>query len=166
MLEPSRARCDVLADWFQAEHRSLLRFAFLISGDLATAEDLIQEAFVRIYRAGGRVDREGFPTYARRTVANLGRSAFRRRMRERRITHDPGRLTAEDPAELIRRDDLWKAVTALSPQQRACVALRYYEDMTEQRIAEVLDVSVGTVTKQLTRALAKLRAAVGEEGRS
>jgi RNA polymerase sigma-70 factor (sigma-E family) len=165
IFEPSRARLERLGEWFAAEHEPLLRLAYLLTGDRAAAEDLVQEAFVRIYRAGGRAEAEGFRTYARRTLVNLGRSAWRRRQREERALEtsrehgvDPGPATDHGA-----RDEIWTALRALSRRQRAVVALRFYEDMTEAQIADMLGTSVGAIKKHLSRAMEKLRVSLGRE---
>jgi RNA polymerase sigma-70 factor (sigma-E family) len=165
IFEPSRARLDGLAEWFAAEHEPLLHLAYFLTGDRGAAEDIVQEAFVRIYRAGGRAEREGFPSYARRTLVNLARSRWRRRGRERRALEasfergvDPGPAGGQGA-----RDEVWTAVRALPRQQRAVVALRFYEDLTEAQIAEMLGTSVGSIKKHMSRAMEKLRASLGEE---
>lgn len=167
VFEPSRERLERLGEWFAAEHAPLLRFAYFVTGDPSSAEDLVQEAFLRIYRAGGRAEEAGIGTYARRTIANLSRSAFRRRGIERRalasLDRPSGVAGAHDPGP---RDEVWAALMRLSPQQRACMALRYYEDMTEQQIAEVLGVSLGAVKKQLARATERCRQLLGERRES
>src|SRR5207237_10483993 len=123
IFEPSRSRLEQLGLWFEMEYPGLLRFAYFVSGDAATAEDLVQDAFVRIYRAGGRVDREGFQTYARKTIVNLHRSGFRRAARERAARSDE--VVSSDTAAYALRDELWDAIQSLSPRQRAVIALRF-----------------------------------------
>lgn len=160
ILEPSRERMERLSAWFHAEYARLLRFAYFVTGDRAAAEDLIQDAFVRLYRSAARIDEPTFGAYARRTIVNLNRSRWRRAVRERRA------LVSALPDSAARehepRDDVWRAILGLSPQQRACVALRYYEDMTEQQIAAALGLSGGAVKKHLNRAMTRLRGTLGE----
>lgn len=154
---PSTDRLARLGEWFAAEYESLLRFAYFVTGDREAARDAVQEAFIRIWKAGGRVERDGFPTYARRTVAAIGRSGFRRQSAERRaiarLPRVPEGVVPPDPAQA---DAVWQAILRLSPQQRAVVALRFYEHLTESQIAATLNVSAGTVKKQLSRALDRL----------
>ncbi|HVL89243.1 MAG TPA: sigma-70 family RNA polymerase sigma factor, partial [Actinomycetota bacterium] len=151
-----------MAGWFASQYDDLRRFGFVLSGDWSIADDLVQEAFVRICSRPRRVEREGFPAYARRTMVNLWRTALVRIRLERRHATDGDRLTAPDSGSVAGNDQVWQAVMALSPQQRAVVALRYYEDMSEADIAAVLGVSLGAVKKQLNRAKEKMRATLGE----
>ena len=158
IFEPSRERLESLAAWYEAEHASLVRFATLVCGDQAQAEDLVQDAFVKMYRAGARPDERGMKTYARATIVSLSRSAFRRRTREARVTALP-----PAPSEPDRRYETWEAIRRLTSRQRAVVVLRYYEDMTEREIAETLGVSTGSVKKHSDRAMRKLRELLGRE---
>ena len=153
IFEPSRERLEQLGVWFEAEYPSLLRFAYFVAGDQAAAEDLVQDAFVRLYRSTGRVGEIGFKAYARKTILNLQRSRFRHSSREG-IT---AREASSDPDDYALRDEVWSALLTLSPQQRAVVALRFYEDMKESEIAATLEMSVGAVKKQTDRAMTKLR---------
>jgi RNA polymerase sigma-70 factor (sigma-E family) len=159
ILEPSRARLDRLAEWFVGSYRPLLRFAHVLTGDPAAAEDLVQDTFVRLYRADRRIDEAGFLAYARRTMLNLARSRLRRLRLERRAR--AARVEQAPPPE--PPDEVWRAILALPHGQRAVVALRFYEDLSEQEIARALDVTPGTVKKQMHRALARLRRTLGEE---
>jgi RNA polymerase sigma-70 factor (sigma-E family) len=161
---PSSDRLDRLGTWFAAQYEPLLRFAYFLTGDRSRAEDLVQETFVRLYRADRRIDEGGFSAYARRTMVNLHRSAFRRWRLERRVlaaTHDREAMSAPDPA-----DHVWAAILRLPPQQRACVALRFYEGMSEREIADALGVTTGTIKKQTHRAMATLREALGDRSES
>lgn len=160
LFRPSAARLERLGAWFDSEYPSLLRFAYFVTGEAASAEDLVQDAFVRLYHSAGRLEDPAFPAYARRTIANLGRSGFRRTLRERRALQ----AIADPPAprEPEARDDVWRAILSLPPQQRACVALRFYEDLSETDIAGTLGISPGSVKTHLNRAMTKLRASLGD----
>ena len=163
IFKPSASRIDRLGEWYVARYEPLLRFAFFVCRERELAEDLVQESFVRLYRAGRRAEEEGLESYAKRAIVNLSRSRWRRMTHERgampRLIHHPSH---DATATIDVRDAVWQAVGALSPQQRACVALRFYEDMEESRIASTLGVSVGSVKTQLHRAMQKLRASLGE----
>jgi RNA polymerase sigma-70 factor (sigma-E family) len=164
IFQPSRERLAELGAWFQAEYPALLRFAYFVTGDASSAEDLVQDAFVRIYRAGGRASDQGFRSYARKTIVNLSRSGFRRAARERAVPHDDA--VSSDTGAFVLRDEMWSALLALSPRQRAVIALRYYEDMTERDVAGMLGMSVGAVKKHSDRAMAKLREQLGDRRES
>jgi len=163
IFQPSRERMAQLGAWFHAEYPSLLRFAYFVSGDSGTAEDLVQDAFVRLYRSSGRVGDATFKAYARKTILNLARTGFVRRARERRAFESP---SAVDQLDVDTRDEMWKALKTLSPKQRAVVALRFYEDMPEADVAGILEMSVGSVKKHSDRAMAKLRAQLGDRRQS
>lgn len=161
MFRPSEQRLERVASWFEGEYPTLLRFAYFVSGDPAGAQDLVQDAFVRLYRAAARIDEATIGAYARTTITNLARSRFRRIATER--SGHPGARTASHPPDVEARDEVWRAVLALSPRQRAVVALRFYEDMSERDIATTLGLSAGAVKKHNDRAMQKLRAILGRE---
>jgi len=165
ITKPSAERLDLLGAWFEAEYAGLLRFAYFVTGDRSTAEDLVQETFVRLWRAGARTDHEGIAAYARTAIVNLARSGHRRRARElARVSGGRGRSSdrqdAHDPGA---RDEMWRAILTLSPRQRAVVALRFYEDLSEREIAQTLGMSPGAVKKHADRAMKKLRELLGRQ---
>lgn len=164
VLEPSSSRLDRLGEWFSAEYEPLLRFAYFLTGDARAAEDLVQDAFVRLYRADRHIEAAGFRAYARRTIVNLHRSRFRRARAERRAM--TASTTPSESGNPEPVDHVWRAILALPRGQRACVALRFYEHMSEQEIADTLGVSTGTVKKQMHRAMSALRDALGERSES
>ena len=153
------SRLERLGEWFAADYENLLRFAYLLTGNRAGAEDLVHEAFVRLYRAERHVEESGFVPYARRTIVNLQRSAFRRMRIERRALAAHGVERPSDPP--APAPHVWTAILGLPRQQRVCVVLRYYEGMTDQEIASTLGVGHGTVKKAMHRAMTALRAELG-----
>jgi RNA polymerase sigma-70 factor (sigma-E family) len=162
-LEPSTERLERLAGWFEAEYPALLRFANYVCGNPTTAQDLVQDAFVRLYRSANRIDDRSVGAYARTTIVNLSRSAFRRRSREAFARVEDavgGAVAAHDPTA---RDEIWRALATLSPRQRAVIALRFYEDMTEPDVAEALHMSLGSVKKHSARAMRTLRDTLGRD---
>jgi RNA polymerase sigma-70 factor (sigma-E family) len=143
----------------------LLRTAFLLTGDAGKAEDLLQTALVRAWRAWGRIDGDPEP-YVRRILVTTATSAWRRRWRgeqpqenlpERTSSGAPDRRTGDPSGAVEDRRDLWAALRRLPPRQRAVVVLRFFEDLTEAQTGEVLGCSIGTVKSQAARALARLR---------
>ena len=144
---------------------SLLRAAYLIVGDLAESEDLVQECFVTVGKRWPRVRSMDHPrAYARRVLLNLALDGSTRRARrrlelERSATIDEscderssGELTAVDT-----RSELVAALATLPPRQRAVLVLRYFEDLSESETAAALQCSVGTVKSTASRALARLQ---------
>ena len=152
---------EELEAFYARERDRLVRFALVLSGDRAAAEDLVQEAFVRIYRFRRRAGTEGLSAYARRTILNLARSRFRRAARLRQ--HPSLSESRISDSNLEEHDRVWEALMELSARQRACVALRFYEDMSEQQIAGVLGVSVGSVKRHMGRGLQRLRQSLKED---
>lgn len=139
------------------------RLAYLLTGDREVAEDLVQDAFVRL---AGRLahlrDPGAFDAYLRRTVVNLSNSYFRRRRVERLYLK---RAQASfDPDGAVRlgrsveeREVLWEALRRLPQRQRSAIVLRFYEDLSEARTADLLKCRPGTVKSLVSRGLETLR---------
>lgn len=155
-----------LASWFEAEHVGLYRLALLLTGHATLAEDLVQDTFVRLSLSGARPDREGIGTYARRTLVNLHNSRLRRWYRERRALERVAARTPQHVSAPAEPTDpaLLRAVGTLPPQQRAVIALRYFEDRSEADTAAILGIAPGTVKSHTHRALNALRAALEATG--
>jgi RNA polymerase sigma-70 factor (sigma-E family) len=145
---------------------ALYRYAYLLTGQPADAEDLAQQTLVKAYRSWDRVAASQSPTaYLRRTLTNTFVSE--RRPKKRRLE-----VLTEAPPEDHQaagggpedRMVLWPHVSSLAPRQRAVIVLRYYEGLSEQEIAEVLGCSRGTVKSSAHHALKALRAALGDAG--
>lgn len=157
-----------LGELYLAHADGAVRLAYLLTGDRALAEDLVQDAFVRL--AGRLVhlrDQSAFDAYLRRTVVNLSNSHFRRRKVERAFLESSrnavGTQTSQSPA-VEDREDLWRALGRLSGRQRAAVVLRFYEDLSERQVAEILKCRPGTVKSLVSRGLETLRKEIrGEE---
>jgi RNA polymerase sigma-70 factor (sigma-E family) len=149
-------------DEFVAAHvDDLLRTAYLIVWDETEAEDLVQECLMRVARRWPRVRRMEQPrAYARRILVNHALDGARGRAR-RRSELEPGvatSATAVDPlAVLDTRAELIDALGRLPARQRAVLVLRYFNDLTEAQVAEVLGCSPGTVKSSSSRGLARLR---------
>jgi RNA polymerase sigma-70 factor (sigma-E family) len=138
-----------------------VRLAALLTGDPVLAQDLVQEAFVRL---GGRLVHlrrpEAFEAYLRRTVVNLARMHFRRRRVERawlaRQAH-PEREAASTSPGVEDRDALRTALGRLPERQRSALVLRFYGDLTHDQIAQALGCRPGTAASLVSRGLARLR---------
>jgi RNA polymerase sigma-70 factor (sigma-E family) len=144
---------------YAAHGRDAVRLGYLLTGNAAEAEDLAQEAFVRLLGKFGDLRKpEVFRTYLMRTVANLARSGFRHQAVERRHAHAvASRRDPVDLPDLAARDEIAAALRALPHRQRAALVLRYCEDLSEQDTADVLGTSVKAVKGLITRGLAALR---------
>jgi RNA polymerase sigma-70 factor (sigma-E family) len=144
-----------------ASSRRLLRTAFLITGDVDRAEDLLQTALERSYLRWGRIRRSELPeAYVRRVIVNAAVDTWRASRRLRTVQLDESQLPAMPDAALERvpgRDALLACVRELPARQRAVLVLRYFDDLTEAETARVMGCSVGTVKSQHARAMARLR---------
>jgi RNA polymerase sigma factor (sigma-70 family) len=159
--EPVRIEGDRLSDLYRWYADDAVRLAYLITGDRALAEDLVQDAFVRL--AGRGVHLRGasqpFEPYLRRTVVNLANSHFRRRKIERRYQERESsmlRTTSHDP-DIPSREAAREALLQLPPRQRTALALRFYVDLSEAQTAEVMGCRRGTVKALVSQGLANLR---------
>jgi RNA polymerase sigma-70 factor (sigma-E family) len=160
MTDRQTARDADFAAYLQARRASVLRTAYLLSGDLHTAEDLTQTAFAKLYLAWDRVrDRESIDGYLRRILVNENNSLWRRGWKRREYATDelPEPLPVVDSYDEGRGAALWDLVQTLPKKARAVLVLRYYEELSEAETADLLGVSVGTVKSQTSRALAALR---------
>ena len=146
-------------EYVRARRQALLRTAYLLTGNLADAEDLVQSALAKTYLAWHRIeDRGAVDSYVRRAMVNTQISWWRRRRLEEFPTDEiPDQATVDYPVSSDVQESLRQAIDRLPQRMRAAVMLRYYEDMTEAEVAEVLGVSVGTVKSTVSRAVAKLR---------
>ncbi|MEA2498600.1 MAG: hypothetical protein QOH26_1005 [Actinomycetota bacterium] len=156
----SRAGDRSMALLFERHAPSALRLAYMLTGNRQQAEDLVQDAFIRMFgRWRDLRDPGAFDAYLKRTVVNLARSGFRRSRLERRHL-ETERATAKIPQgmpDLEQREELLAALAKLPDRQRAAVVLRHLEDLSEQQTAHVLDCSVGAVKSATSRGIATLR---------
>ena len=149
--------------WLAAREPALQRTAHLLTGDVHTAQDLVQTTLARLYLRWDHVSRaDNIDAYARKALVNEFRTAWRRPVhRVEKIVE----LVPDEPAPASaeydgNREAVWRLVCSLPPKQRAVVVLRFYEQLTEVEIAELMGISVGTVKSQSSRALAALRTAL------
>lgn len=158
--ETLRPREGGIEELYLRSAPAAVRLAFLITGDAYLAEDVAQEAFIRVTGRFGHLRSAGaFDAYLRRTVVNLCTSQFRHRKVERAYLEREGRRPAVtvDPPDVGERDELRVALRILPPRQRAAVVLRYYEDLSERQAAEALGCSESAVRSLVLRAMEALR---------
>ncbi|WP_174537162.1 SigE family RNA polymerase sigma factor [Micromonospora chalcea] len=152
-------------EFVAARSGALLRTAYLLAGDWATAEDLLQTALTKTYLAWKRLGGiEAIEPYARRVLVNTSTSWWRRRWHGERPTEVlPEHAGVDEIEQQLDRDALWRHLQALPARQRAVLVLRFYEDMSEAQTAALLEISPGTVKSQTSRALNTLRRRLGSE---
>jgi RNA polymerase sigma-70 factor (sigma-E family) len=167
-VEPVRVEGGLLEELYLRHATEAVRFASLLTGDRALAEDLVQDAFVRV---SGRLlhlrDDGAFYGYLRKAIVNLSRTNGRRKQVERRylerLSSDEGQAATLDP-DAAEREAMRLALLELPLRQRTAIALRFYEDLSEAQIAEVLRCRPGTVKSLISRGLDALRERVTVEG--
>jgi RNA polymerase sigma-70 factor (sigma-E family) len=138
---------------------ALLRVAIMLTGNRADAEDLVQVALAKTYLAWDKInDRAALDAYVRRAMVNTHISWWRRRKVEEYPTDElPDQAIADHALDSDMAEVVQRALSRLPDRMRVAVVLRYFEDMTEQEIAEALGVSLGTVKSTVSRAVARLR---------
>jgi RNA polymerase sigma-70 factor (sigma-E family) len=148
-------------EYVQARGPALVRLARLLIRDPHLAEDLVQEVFGRAYLRWATILRTDDPdVYLRRMLVNANISRWRRRSSREAV----GAVPAEVPdrvdvgADVAERDVLWRLIVELPAKQRATIVLRYYEDLDDARIGEILGCSPSTVRTNAMRAMTTLRA--------
>jgi RNA polymerase sigma-70 factor (sigma-E family) len=150
-----------LADFAREHSVGLTRFAYLLCGDRGLAEDLVQDAFLALYRRfGEQLPLDAPVAYARRTIVNGHVSHTRRRVHALTVVGD----VPDRPDDRFRGDDedaMWSALSTLPERQRTVLVLRYYLDLADRDIAAALDCREGTVRSLAARAFATLRARPG-----
>lgn len=155
-------------EFVSVRRRALLRTAFLLTGDWHAAEDLVQETLTKLYVGWRRVRRrDDVGADARRTMLNAYIDSTRRPWRrEQSVAVVPDHLGDGDPADRGAPDTRSRLLTALAgvpPRQRAVLVLRFWEDLSVEQVAELLDCSTGNVKSQTARGLDRLRDVLGED---
>lgn len=160
-------RDALVAELFRLEGARLVRLARLFTDDRNAAEDLVQEAFIRLHRAAHRIkDPSKAAPYLRSIVINLARDHNRRGLMSLRHQEAiPAGTEPEAPEDVLVMDDerrrLLHEVRALSPRQRDCVLLRFYLELSESEIAETLGISKNSVKTHFRRGMETLRSRLG-----
>lgn len=160
------AEAPTFEEYAGAAWPSLYRYAYLLTGNHADAEDIAQQTLLKAYRSWSRVERsDSPPAYLRQILTNTYLSQRRPKARHLELLTDAppetGHRTAAGPEDRLA---LWPHVKSLPPRQRAVIVLRYYEDLSEQEIADVLGCSRGNVKSTAHHALRSLRAALAAHG--
>ncbi|WP_203918851.1 SigE family RNA polymerase sigma factor [Rugosimonospora africana] len=150
-------------EFVRARTAALSRVAYLLTGDHHLAEDLVQQALLRVAGRWPTLVARGDPdAYVRRVMYNQRISWWRRR-EPPTVRHEVPQEAAPDPGDaVVAAVAVRQALARLGPRQRAVLILRYFEDLTEARTAEILGISVGTVKSQARDGLARLRALAPE----
>ncbi len=150
---------------YQAHYAMLVRTATMLVGDVATAEDVVQESFIAMHRGWWRLrDTSKVLPYLRRSVINKSRSVLRRRaVADRHLRARTPDLPSAEESALAgeQRSSVLEALSALPSRQREVVILRYYADLSEAEIAEALGISRGAVKSHTARAKGSLRTVLG-----
>ena len=143
-----------------------MRLAYVLAGDRHVAEDIVQEAFVKVGRKlFGLRDREHARNYLLRTVINLTKGRLRRLQVEQSATQKGPRPTYTTQPDVAEQDRMWNKLLQLPVRQRAALFLRYYQDLSESQTADALQCSVSAAKSLVNRGLKELRANLeGEQG--
>jgi RNA polymerase sigma-70 factor (sigma-E family) len=154
------AEAEGFAQFVEVRQRALQRTAWLLTGDWALAEDLVQTALVRSWPRWERIRRRDDPeVYVRRVMVNTWVSWSRRRWRGERPSWamPDGQAAGDLAAEVAVRVAVRSALRSLTARQRAVLVLRVFDDLSEAQVAQVLNCAIGTVKSTMARAVARLR---------
>jgi RNA polymerase sigma-70 factor (sigma-E family) len=154
-----------LAELYELHSPEAIRLAYLLTGDVELAQDLVQEAFVKLVgHFTDLIRAQSFDAYLKRTIVNLAYGHFRRRRVERAYSARVQTLTrtSTEFPDVEERDELWNRLHLIAPRQRAALVLRYYDDLSEQQTADVLGCSVRTVKSLVARGLHAMRLQGGQ----
>ncbi|WP_117215321.1 SigE family RNA polymerase sigma factor [Allorhizocola rhizosphaerae] len=155
-------------DFVGTRLQALMRYAVMLTGDPHLAQDLVQETMVRAQLKWRRVARADAPeSYVKRMMVNLyldwRRGSWFQRVFLRADVAEARPVPNDHAEDGADRDQMWRALARLPRQQRAALVLRYYEDLADVQVADILGCTVGTARGYISRALATLRAEVAEE---
>lgn len=156
------ARRDFLTQIYTEEAIGLVRLARIFTDDRAGAEDIVQEAFIRLFHAADRIqDRRKSVAYLRSIVLNLARDENRRGLMS--LRHQDAMIDARSPeqpedrlAKTESQAEVFEALAALSARQRDCLVLRFYLELSEREIAETLEISPNSVKTHCRRGMQSL----------
>jgi RNA polymerase sigma-70 factor (sigma-E family) len=162
----TRVAASDLSSLYDEHYRSLVKLASMYLDDVDSAEEVVQDAFVKLLTGHYRVKAGKEASYLRSMVLNGARSQLRkRRVRRLNRPEPPGLVAAAEEGGMAKtqRDHLLGLVRALPPKQAAVMILRYYLDLSESDIADTLGIAPGSVKSHAHRALAKLQAQLEDD---
>jgi RNA polymerase sigma-70 factor (sigma-E family) len=154
-----QARTSGMEELYVAHAQRAGRLAYFLVGDRDLAQDLVQEAFLKVFARWGNLrEAHSFAAYLNRTIVNLTHKAHRRRRVERRYLDKQPRLEAVAPEpDYETADELWRQLQLLPQRQRTAIVLRYYEDLSDHQAAEAMGCSETAIASLVQRALGTLR---------
>ena len=155
---------EEFAEFVSAALPGLLRFGHVLTGNPATAEDLVQTALSRSWRAWKLRSIDDPQAFVRKVMVNSYASWYRRKATGEMVSANPAQnvIIEDEAARVDDRDAVWRALLTLPPRQRAVIVLRYYEELSELEIAAVMGTTAGTVKSQAARALRRLGAVMAD----
>ncbi len=158
-MSAPQAQTSSMEELYTANAQRAGRLAYFLVGDREIAQDLVQEAFLKVFARWGNLrDSHSFAAYLNRTIVNLAHKTHRRRGIERRYLEKQARLEAVAPQRDYETvDELWRQLQSLPQRQRTAIVLRYYEDLTEHQAAEAMGCSETAIASLVQRALGTLR---------
>lgn len=152
----AQVRLPSLAELYRTHSLGALRLAYVLIGDEQGAQDLVHDAFVRLFgRYRDLRDVDHFDAYLRRTIINLSKNQRRHAAYQRAFLEGARSQPGTSPSEA--RDDITEALMQLPERQRTALALRYLEDLSEQQTADAMDTTVAAVKSLTQRGSAALR---------
>lgn len=161
LVEPAPTEPIAFEDFVRSETAGLLRSAYLLTGNAASAEDVVQETLTRLFPRWSRVQQATYPqAYVRRSLVNTFLNSRRPRSATEIVVDDVGdRPSPVDVAQGVAdRDLVWSLLGHLGERQRAVLVLRYFHDWSDADIAAAVGCRKGTVRSLLSRGLTALRA--------
>jgi RNA polymerase sigma factor (sigma-70 family) len=157
-----RPRDQALVELVRNRGEALVRYAFLLTGDVAGAQDVVQDALVKVFvRLRARPAPEYLEAYVRRAIATVYIDGYRRHRRWVDVQHLLAPEAAHPAPDADTRFDLHQALATLAPQERVAVVLRYFGDLTVPEVAENMGLAPGTVKRYLSNAIGKLERQLG-----
>ncbi|MDN4480202.1 sigma-70 family RNA polymerase sigma factor [Demequina muriae] len=155
---------DTMEQLVRTRERALLSYAYLVCGNPVHAQDLVQDALVRTFskeRAGLTAVKA--ESYVRRAITTIYVDQYRRGQRWQRVQHlfRPERLAPDEFGQVEAGSEVSDALATLPPRVRACVVLRFFDDLTVPQIGRALGIAEGTVKRYLSDGMTQMQLALG-----